>query len=52
MKSLKHTLNNDHSVTNIELLLVRAYVVFDIAEKLLTLTLSELYDLGHKVGWW
>ncbi len=42
----------DQSITNIEIALLRAYVLFDIAQRLLTLTVVQVHEAGQKIGLW
>jgi len=52
MIPFKNPFNDDESIRRLELTLLRAFVVFHMAQKLLTLTIVEVHDAGQKMGWW
>jgi len=52
MIPLKNPFKDDESIRRLELTLLRAFVAFHMAQKLLTLTIVELHDAGRKMGWW
>ncbi|HXS01588.1 MAG TPA: hypothetical protein VN724_13515 [Pyrinomonadaceae bacterium] len=52
MNQLKKPIRNQESIRNLELVMLRAFVVFDIAQKLVLLAVVELQDAGKKTGWW
>jgi hypothetical protein len=52
MIPLKNPFNDDESIRRLELTLLRAFVVFHMAQKLLTVTIAEVHDAGRAMGWW
>lgn len=52
MGDIKNPFNNDQSIKNIELTLLRAFFLFHLAERLFVLAFTDLHDAGSKFGWW
>ena len=48
----RNPFKDEEAVRHLEVTMLRAFVVFDIAQKLVVLTITELHDAGRKIGWW
>ncbi|MFY9620538.1 MAG: hypothetical protein WAQ99_12080 [Pyrinomonadaceae bacterium] len=51
MKLMNNPFKDDEWMRNMEFALVRAFLLFEIAQKLITLMIAQVYDALHKIGW-
>jgi hypothetical protein len=49
MNIFKNPFSDDHSI---EVTLLRAYVLFDLATKLVVLSIEQIHDTGQRLGLW
>ena len=50
MNLFKDPFKDDQSLANFEIIMLRAYVLFEIATKLMVLSVAHLRDAAHQLG--
>jgi len=50
MNIFKNPFKDDKSLANFEVIMLRAYVLFEIASKLIVLSIEQLRDAAQRIG--